>query len=111
MTPVGMEIVARARNLLSDARDPDGTGAAAGASCTARCAWAASHHRPLPARASCCRVCGKAYPDLELLLREDTTTNLLKQLEQGSSIWLILALPVEIGGFHSKTVGQDPSTW
>ncbi|MGL4469912.1 MAG: LysR substrate-binding domain-containing protein, partial [Aeromonas hydrophila] len=44
----------------------------------------------------------------ELLLREDTTTNLLKQLEQGQLDLLILALPVEIGGFHCKTVGQDP---
>jgi LysR family hydrogen peroxide-inducible transcriptional activator len=54
------------------------------------------------------QVCGKAYPELELLLREDTTTNLLKQLEQGQLDLLILALPVEIGGFHCKTVGQDP---
>jgi ABC-type multidrug transport system ATPase subunit len=53
-------------------------------------------------------IANEAYPDLELLLREDTTTNLLKQLEQGQLDLLILALPVEIGGFHSKTVGQDP---
>ena len=48
--------------------------------------------------------------DLELLLRK-TPPNLLKQLEQGQLDLLILALPVEIGGFHSKTVGRIPSTW
>ncbi len=54
------------------------------------------------------KECSKTYPDLELLLREDTTSNLLKQLEQGQLDLLILALPIEIGGFHCKTVGQDP---
>lgn len=46
MTPVGMEIVARARNLLSDARDLMELGQQQGASCTARYAWAASPPSP-----------------------------------------------------------------
>ena len=108
MTPVGMEIVARARNLLSDARDLMELGQQQGGVMhgTVRLGCIPTIAPFLLSKLL--QVCGKAYPDLELLLREDTTTNLLKQLEQGQLDLLILALPVEIGGFHSKTVGQDP---
>lgn len=49
----------------------------------------------------------RQYPKLNLLLREDTTTNLLAALRNGEMDVLILALPVEINGMHSKTVGRD----
>ncbi|PMH37573.1 LysR family transcriptional regulator [Vibrio sp. 10N.286.49.B3] len=48
------------------------------------------------------------FPNLNLLLREDTTTNLLAALKQGELDVLILALPVDIGQMKSKVVGQDP---
>ncbi len=48
------------------------------------------------------------FPTLNLLLREDTTTNLLAALRHGELDVLILALPVDIGGMESKIVGQDP---
>ncbi|WP_047048618.1 hydrogen peroxide-inducible genes activator [Vibrio mexicanus] len=48
------------------------------------------------------------YPSLTLLLREDTTSNLLTALRHGDLDVLILALPVEIDGMQSKVVGQDP---
>jgi LysR family hydrogen peroxide-inducible transcriptional activator len=48
------------------------------------------------------------FPLLDLLLREDTTTNLLQALKHGDLDVLILALPVDIGHMHSKIVGQDP---
>ncbi|MGL6258296.1 hydrogen peroxide-inducible genes activator [Vibrio sp. WXL103] len=48
------------------------------------------------------------YPQLDLLLREDTTTNLLAALRQGSLDVLILALPVDIDEMHSRIVGEDP---
>ena len=85
MTPVGMEIVARARNLLSDARDLMELGQQQGRHARHGAPGLHPHHRPF-LLSKLLQVCGKAYPDLELLLREDTTTNLLKQLEQGSSI-------------------------
>jgi LysR family hydrogen peroxide-inducible transcriptional activator len=84
MTPVGMEIVAQALNLLSDARDLMELGQHQGRHARHGAPGLHPHHRPF--LLSKLQVCGKAYPDLELLLREDTTTNLLKQLEQGSSI-------------------------
>lgn len=50
----------------------------------------------------------RLYPKLNLLLREDTTTNLLAALRNGEMDVLILALPVEIFGMHSQVVGRDP---
>ncbi|MGL5654771.1 MAG: hydrogen peroxide-inducible genes activator [Vibrio sp.] len=48
------------------------------------------------------------YPQLHLLLREDTTVNLLAALRSGELDVLILALPVDIGNMESYVVGQDP---
>lgn len=48
------------------------------------------------------------YPNLDLLLKEDTTTNLLQSLRHGELDLLILAMPVEIEGMSCKIVGQDP---
>ncbi|MBL4242953.1 hydrogen peroxide-inducible genes activator [Vibrio fluvialis] len=48
------------------------------------------------------------YPNLHLLLREDTTVNLLTALRNGELDVLILALPMEIGNMESRVVGQDP---
>ncbi|MGF1680567.1 hydrogen peroxide-inducible genes activator [Photobacterium minamisatsumaniensis] len=49
----------------------------------------------------------RVHPSLNLLLREDTTTNLLAALRNGEMDVLILALPVEIYGMHSQVVGKD----
>ncbi|WP_428772319.1 hydrogen peroxide-inducible genes activator [Vibrio sp.] len=48
------------------------------------------------------------FPHLTLLLREDTTVNLLAALRHGELDVLILALPVDIEGMASRIVGQDP---
>ncbi|MGV3002609.1 hydrogen peroxide-inducible genes activator [Vibrio sp.] len=48
------------------------------------------------------------FPQLTLLLREDTTTNLLKALRNGDLDVLILAMPMEIDGMECRIVGQDP---
>lgn len=48
------------------------------------------------------------YPKLHLLLREDTTANLLNALRYGDLDVLILALPMDIGEMESRVVGQDP---
>ncbi|WED21368.1 hydrogen peroxide-inducible genes activator [Vibrio sp. JC009] len=47
------------------------------------------------------------FPELDLLLREDTTANLLEALKNGEMDVLILALPIDIGPMHSQVVGQD----
>ncbi|MDE1309100.1 hydrogen peroxide-inducible genes activator [Vibrio aestuarianus] len=48
------------------------------------------------------------FTKLNLLLREDTTANLLTALRHGELDVLILALPIEIGNMASRVVGKDP---
>ncbi|WP_028117712.1 hydrogen peroxide-inducible genes activator [Ferrimonas senticii] len=50
----------------------------------------------------------KQFPQLSLLLREDTTDNLIAALGSGELDLLLLALPVDTSGFHSMSVGIDP---
>ncbi len=48
------------------------------------------------------------FPKLNLLLKEDTTAQLLQALRHGELDVLILAMPVDIGSMESCIVGQDP---
>ncbi|MCU4674480.1 LysR substrate-binding domain-containing protein [Catenovulum sp. 2E275] len=52
-------------------------------------------------------ACREEYPELRLQLIEDTTENLLTLLESGEIDCALMALPVDINGFHSKFLGQD----
>lgn len=52
--------------------------------------------------------CQHTYPDLTLLLKEDTTERLLDALGKGELDLLLLALPVDTSGYHSMKVGIDP---
>ncbi|WOT04354.1 hydrogen peroxide-inducible genes transcriptional activator OxyR [Shewanella youngdeokensis] len=52
--------------------------------------------------------CKKVYPDLTLLLKEDTTDRLIDALGKGELDLLLLALPVDTSGYHSMKVGIDP---
>jgi len=53
------------------------------------------------------QACQQDLPKLELYLREDTTENLLLQLEQGGIDCAILAFPLPKNNFFSKVLGQD----
>lgn len=53
------------------------------------------------------QACQEHLPNLELYLREDTTENLLLQLEQGEIDCAILAFPIPKNGFCSKILGRD----
>lgn len=50
----------------------------------------------------------RQFPEMSLLLREDTTENLMAALGSGELDLLLLALPVDTSGFHSMSVGIDP---
>lgn len=52
-------------------------------------------------------ACQKKLPQLDLFLREDTTENLLKMLNNGDIDILLLALPIEVSSFHCRVVGKD----
>lgn len=54
------------------------------------------------------QVVNQKYSQLDLLLKEDTTSNLMQALKHGELDVLILALPVDIENMSSQIVGQDP---
>lgn len=49
----------------------------------------------------------RQYPKLRLRLVEDTTAQLMSQLEKGEIDVAILALPIDTGNFHVMQVGHD----
>lgn len=48
------------------------------------------------------------YPKLELLIREDTTQQLMNLLRDGDLDVLIVALPIDLQGNQQWVIGQDP---
>ena len=54
------------------------------------------------------KYCQQTYPDLTLLLKEDTTDRLLNSLGKGELDLLLLALPVDTQHYHQMKVGVDP---
>jgi len=53
------------------------------------------------------QLCQQSLPKLALYLREDTTENLMVQLEQGEIDCAILAFPIAKHNFATKTLGKD----
>lgn len=53
-------------------------------------------------------ACKENYPALKLLIREDTTDNLLHSLEIGQLDIIILALPYPTKNLHTMLLCQDP---
>ena len=53
-------------------------------------------------------LCHKTYPELKLLIREDTTDSLLHSLEIGEIDIIILALPYPTKNLYTQTLCQDP---
>jgi LysR family transcriptional regulator, hydrogen peroxide-inducible genes activator len=108
MTVVGMEVVERARRILSQTQDMMDLATLQGGvmSGTLRLGCI-----PTIAPFLLSELVNRSslnYPDLQLLLREDTSANLLLQLEAGELDLLVLALPYELRGLHSRIVGHDP---
>ncbi|RVT48699.1 hydrogen peroxide-inducible genes activator [Rheinheimera sediminis] len=48
------------------------------------------------------------FPELQLLLREDTTENSLQSLIEGRLDLVLLALPYDTGALHTEVLAQDP---
>ncbi|MBU1620164.1 MAG: LysR family transcriptional regulator [Gammaproteobacteria bacterium] len=48
------------------------------------------------------------FPELQLLLREDTTENSLQSLIEGRLDLVLLALPYDTGTLHTEVLAQDP---
>jgi LysR family hydrogen peroxide-inducible transcriptional activator len=108
MTPLGAEVVVRARKLLQDAEDIGALVRGSG--------------QPLsgPLRLGVIPTVGpyllpkvlprlrRDYPDLRLYLREDLTARLLDRLSDGDLDLVLLALPYRADEFECEALFADP---
>ncbi|MBC7906230.1 MAG: hydrogen peroxide-inducible genes activator [Rhodospirillaceae bacterium] len=108
LTPLGEEVVARARVVLRGAEDITDLAAASA--------------EPLsgPLRLGVIPTIGpyllprvlpslrQAYPNLRLYLREDLTARLLERLSSGDLDAVLIALPYDSAEMESMVVGEDP---
>ncbi len=106
-TALGEEVVNRSRNLLASVQEMTDLARSAGEpmSGTIRLGCIPTIAPFLLNRVV--KLVGQEYPGLSLLLREDTTENLIAALGNGELDLLLLALPVDTSGFHSMSVGVD----
>jgi len=107
LTPLGEEIVARGRRLLSDAED--------------LAEAARSGRAPLsgPLRLGIIPTIGayfipgimpglaRAFPKLKLYLREEQTASVLDKLEKGQLDLALIALPYDTGDLETMTLAED----
>lgn len=108
LTPLGSEVVARARLALAEAEE------------IARIAEAAGPPLAGPLRLGVIPTIGpfalpralpalrRAYPDLKLFLREDLTARLVAGLEAGDLDAALLALPCDCGPSETMALMKDP---
>lgn len=107
-TPFGLELVERSRQLLNDASELVEFAQSAGD-------WKAGSLKlgVIPTIApfifeDVIRKMKESLPSINLQLQEDTTANLLSQLNDGALDLLILALPMDTPGCKSMVIGHDP---
>lgn len=107
MTPLGLEVAARARGLLAAAGDLARLAAAAAEPMTGTLRLGAIPTlapfllpRILPGLRA-------KYPQLKLLLREDVSANLLQRLAEGQLDFVLLALPYDIGDMQVRPLFDD----
>ena len=106
-TPLGEDVVRQARYIIEQ--------------CEELTDFAKSQGKPMtgPFRLGCIptiapfvlgdvmTLCRERYPDLQLLLREDTSDNSLHALGEGRLDMVLLALPYETGALHTEILAQD----
>jgi LysR family hydrogen peroxide-inducible transcriptional activator len=107
-TAIGEEVVERARNILTNVDDLVELVKNQGAPMTGEIRLGCIPTIAPFLLSRVVKLCQKDYPQLSLLLKEDTTERLLDALAKGELDLLILALPVDTSGFHSMKVGIDP---
>lgn len=107
-TPLGEEVVRRSRLILQEAAELTD--------------YARNQGKPMQGtvRLACIptiapfilrellAVCRRDYPDLNLLMREDTTDNALRLLQEGHLDLVILALPYPTPGLSTRVLCRDP---
>jgi len=107
MTPLGVEVAARARQLLAAAADLVQLAAASAAPMTGTLRLGAI---PTVAPFLLPRILPRLrakYPKLKLLLREDVSANLLQRLADGQLDFALLALPYATGDLQVRPLFDD----
>ncbi len=107
MTPLGLEVAARARQLLAAAGDLAALAAASAEPMTGELRLGAI---PTVAPFLLPRILPglrARYPKLKLLLREDVSANLLQRLAGGQLDFALLALPYDIGDMQARPLFDD----
>jgi len=108
VTPLGQDVVARARNLLRGAEDiVDLVGAAD----TPLSGLLRLGTIPTIGPFVLPRVLGdirKAHPALKLYLREDTSARLIDSLGKGDLDLIMIAFPYDVGGLETLVFADDP---
>ncbi len=108
LTPIGAEVVARARRLLSDAEELADVARAAGEPLSGPLRLGVI---PTIAPYLLPRVLPglrESYPRLKLHLREDQTARCLERLNSGELDVVLLALPYPAEELETVTIGLDP---
>jgi LysR family hydrogen peroxide-inducible transcriptional activator len=108
VTPLGLEVVARARKILTDVEDLADRVAASEGSLRGELRLGVIPTigpfllpRVLPALR-------RAYPGLRLYLREETSAGLLEKLAAGQLDGALLAFPYETPGMETDVFANDP---
>ena len=107
ITPIGEEVVARARRLLADVQDLVSTAKSAAEPLTGRVGLGAIPTIApflLPGLLPALR---RRYPALQLYLREDLTERLLERLRSGQLDMALIALPYDTGDLEVRELFKD----
>jgi LysR family hydrogen peroxide-inducible transcriptional activator len=107
ITPVGEEVVARARGLLADVQDLVSTAKSAAEPLAGRVGLGAIPTVApflLPGLLPALR---RRYPALQLYLREDLTERLLERLRSGQLDMALIALPYDTGELAVRELFKD----
>lgn len=95
MTPLGEEVVRRAREILAAAQDLAAVAAGAGRPMTGQLRFGVIPTIAPFLLPPCLKLLRERYPNLRLALREDLTARLLARLEEGQLDFALIALPYD----------------
>ena len=107
MTPIGIEVTKRARAILAAMEDMVEVAAGSRAPMTGLLRLGAIPTIAPFVLPSCLSLLRDRYPNLQLALREDLTTNLLSRLEDGQLDVALIALPYDTGNLMVEPLFDD----
>jgi len=107
-TPLGVDVVEKARVILEQSADLVATSSAQGNEFSGQLQVGVIPTIAPFVMSPLIKKCVKDYPNLELFLREDTTENCLALLREGRLDLVLMATPYETNEFVELELCQDP---